>query len=163
MTPWTVAHRAPLSMGFSKQEYWSGLPCPPPGDLPYPGIEPRSPALCSLSHQGSPCNLLPNTKYQVGVPAYAAQLRPLQTRKAGGETHREGHVQAFATQGQSWQVSPRVFGYNVILFKMRPNRKQFTRSVHPSKAGPCRERYNTGLLSGPWSHSYIQGWRRPHP
>ena len=39
-TPWTVARQAPLSMGFSRQEYWSGLPCPPPGDLPYPGIEP---------------------------------------------------------------------------------------------------------------------------
>ena len=38
-TPWTVAHQAPLSMGFSRQEYWSGLPCPPPGDLPNPGIK----------------------------------------------------------------------------------------------------------------------------
>ena len=47
-TPWTIAHQAPLSMGFSKQEYWSGFPCPPPGDLPNPGIKPvslRSPAL----------------------------------------------------------------------------------------------------------------------
>ena len=41
-TPWTVAHQVPLSMGFSKQEYWSGLPFPPPGDLPDPGIEPSS-------------------------------------------------------------------------------------------------------------------------
>ena len=40
--PWTVAHQAPLSLGFSRQEYQSGLPCPPPGDLPDPGIEPRS-------------------------------------------------------------------------------------------------------------------------
>ena len=37
--PWTVAHQAPLSMGFSRQEYWSGLPCLSPGDLPDPGIE----------------------------------------------------------------------------------------------------------------------------
>ena len=44
-TPWTVAHQAPLSMGFSTQEYWSGLPFPSPGDLPDPRIEPRSPAL----------------------------------------------------------------------------------------------------------------------
>ena len=44
-TPWTVAHRAPLSMGFSRQEYWSGLPYPSPGDLPGPGIEPVSPAM----------------------------------------------------------------------------------------------------------------------
>ena len=41
-TPWTVACQAPLSMGFSRQEHWSGLPCPPPGNLPNPGIEPSS-------------------------------------------------------------------------------------------------------------------------
>ena len=44
-TPWTIARQAPLSMGFSKQEYWSGLPFPIPGDLPYSGIEPTSPKL----------------------------------------------------------------------------------------------------------------------
>ena len=44
-TPWTVGCRAPLSMGFSRQEYWSGLPFPSPGDRPDPGIEPRSPGL----------------------------------------------------------------------------------------------------------------------
>ena len=44
-TPWTVAHQVPPSMGVSRQEYWSGLPFPSPGDLPDPGIEPRSPAL----------------------------------------------------------------------------------------------------------------------
>ena len=43
-TPWTVAHQAPLSMGFSRQEYWSGLPYPPPWDLPDLGIELVSPA-----------------------------------------------------------------------------------------------------------------------
>ena len=44
-TPWTVAQPAPLSVGFSRQEYWSGLPLPPPGGLPDPGIKPTSPAL----------------------------------------------------------------------------------------------------------------------
>ena len=44
-TPWTVTHQAPLSVGFSRQGYWSGLPFSSPGDLPDPGIEPRSPAL----------------------------------------------------------------------------------------------------------------------
>ena len=44
-TPWTVAHQAPLSKGFPRQEYWSGLPFPSPGDLPDPEIEPRSPTL----------------------------------------------------------------------------------------------------------------------
>ena len=42
---WTIACQAPLSMGFSRQEYWNGLPFPSPRDLPDPGIEPRSPAL----------------------------------------------------------------------------------------------------------------------
>ena len=45
VTPWIASHQAPLSMGFSRQEYWSGLPFPSPGDLPDPGIEPGSPAL----------------------------------------------------------------------------------------------------------------------
>ena len=42
VTQWTVARQAPLFMEFSRQEYWSGLPCPPPGDLPNPGIKPAS-------------------------------------------------------------------------------------------------------------------------
>ena len=45
MTSWTAAHQAPLSMEFSSKEYWNGLPFPFPGDLPDPGIEPRSPAV----------------------------------------------------------------------------------------------------------------------
>ena len=57
-TPWTVAHQAPLSMEFSRPEYWSGFPVHSPGDLPDPGTEPQSPALQAdfyhLSHQGSP-------------------------------------------------------------------------------------------------------------
>ena len=56
VTPWTVAHQAPLSKEFSRQEYWSGQPFPSPGDLPHPVIEPGSPAcrqiLYHLSHQG---------------------------------------------------------------------------------------------------------------
>ena len=60
-THWTAAHQAPPSMGSSRQESWSGLPCPPPGDLPDPGVKPTSPAtpalqveFLPLSHQGSP-------------------------------------------------------------------------------------------------------------
>ena len=60
-TLWTVARQAPLSMGFSRQEYLSGLPCPPPGDLPNPGIEPTFPAtpalqadFLPLGHQEAP-------------------------------------------------------------------------------------------------------------
>ena len=53
-TPWTVAHQAPLSMGFLSQEYWRGLPFPPPGDLLGPGIEPASPALPSWFFTAEP-------------------------------------------------------------------------------------------------------------
>ena len=49
--PWTVARQAPLSMGFSRQEYWSGLPFPPPEDLPDPGIEPVSPVSPALARR----------------------------------------------------------------------------------------------------------------
>ena len=60
VTPWTVACQAPLSMGFSRQEYWSGLPFPSPGDLPNLGMEPRSPLLqvdsLPAEPQGKPRN-----------------------------------------------------------------------------------------------------------
>ena len=68
MTPWTVAHQALLSMGFSKQEYWSGLLCPPPGDLPDPGIESvslMSPALAGgfFLPQAPPGKFYPSLNY----------------------------------------------------------------------------------------------------
>ena len=75
-TPWTVAHQVPLSMGFSRQEYWSGLPFPPPEDLPDSGIElasPVAPALqvdsLPLSLQGSPKHCSQQCKSWVHVSA----------------------------------------------------------------------------------------------
>ena len=67
LTPWTAAPQTPLSMGFSRQEYWSGLPCPPLRDLPKPGTEAMSPALqvgtLPLSHQRCPVyNSIKNRK-----------------------------------------------------------------------------------------------------
>ena len=49
--PWIVARQVPLSMGFLRQEYWRGLPFPPPGDLPHPGIKPRVPGISCVSRQ----------------------------------------------------------------------------------------------------------------
>ena len=60
-TPWTISLQAPLSMGFSRQKYWSGLPCPPPGDLPNPGIKPRSPSLRADSLPSEPPGKPKNT------------------------------------------------------------------------------------------------------
>ena len=54
VTPWTVANQAPLSMGFPRQEYWSGLPFPSPGDLPDPGTEPVSPTFQADSLPSEP-------------------------------------------------------------------------------------------------------------
>ena len=66
-TPWTVARQAPLSMGFSRQEYWSGLPRPSPGDLPDLGMTLESPALQAdsllLNHQGRPMEVLSHDIY----------------------------------------------------------------------------------------------------
>ena len=62
VTPWTVAHQAPLSMGFSRQEYWSGLPFPSPGDLRDPGMEPRSPALQADALPSEPPGMSINIK-----------------------------------------------------------------------------------------------------
>ena len=63
VTPWTVARQAPLSMRLCRQKYWSGLPCTPPGNLPNPGIKPRSPAMAGDSFNteppGKPCNKHP--------------------------------------------------------------------------------------------------------
>ena len=79
VTLWTIAHQAPPSMGFSRQEYWSGLPFPSPGDLPNPGIEPRSPTLqadaLTSAPPGKPLEmrigeikwLLPFTWYLLGL------------------------------------------------------------------------------------------------
>ena len=92
-TPWAVAHQAPLSMGFSRQEYWSGLPFPSPGDLPDPGIEPRSPTLKADTltseppgkpysfHQMSTKDLL-KAKYP---PSRERLLPPEEPRRMGGK------------------------------------------------------------------------------
>ena len=65
MTPWTVAHQAPLSMGFSRQEYWSRLPFPTPGDLSDQGIEPMS--LVSLALAGRFFTTAPSGEPQVNI------------------------------------------------------------------------------------------------
>ena len=74
VTPWTVAHQAPLSMGFSRQEHWGGLPFPFPGDLPNPGIEPAS-----LVSPALPAGSLPLAS--PGKPRSKAALRKREGQK----------------------------------------------------------------------------------
>ena len=72
VTPWTVAHPFPLSMGFPRQEYWSGLPFPPPGDPPDPGIKPTSLVWQAdslpLNHLGSPFLFYRNSHAIIDMP-----------------------------------------------------------------------------------------------
>ena len=81
VTPWTVARQAPLSTGFSRQEYWSGLPCPPPGDLPNPGIELRSTALRADSLLSEPPGKPKNTG--VGSLSLLQGIFPIQKSNRG--------------------------------------------------------------------------------
>ena len=64
MSTWTVAHQTPLSMEFPRQEYWSGLPCPPPGDFPNPGMEPASLALAGRFFTTEPSRNLTYHEYK---------------------------------------------------------------------------------------------------
>ena len=114
--PWTVAHQTPLSMGFSRQEYWSGLPCLPPGNLPNLGIESKSPVSpilqvdsLLLSHQGSPVHCTQSLQYK--------------RRKDGLQTRR------------GWQDLVTI-ALNVILgtwgFLLQAKQKQGTLMIRPA-------------------------------
>ena len=75
-TPWTVAHQAPLSMGFSRQEYWSGLLLPSPGDLPHPGIKPESPVAPASEADSLPLSSRGNPLYMGMIHKfYVKELR----------------------------------------------------------------------------------------
>ena len=67
VTLWTVACQAPLSLGFSRQEYRCGLPCPPPGNLPDPGIEPASPVAPALQGKSLPLSHWGSMQYRIGI------------------------------------------------------------------------------------------------
>ena len=85
VTPWTVAYQAPLSVGFSRQAYWSGVPFHSPGDLPDPGIEPQSPALQAdaLSSEPPGTPFLVNTGVQVKEENSFACVSRICPQKAG--------------------------------------------------------------------------------
>ena len=78
MTPWTVARQAPLSMGFSRRKYWSGLPFPSPRDLPDPGTKPESsasPALAGRLFTTAPLGNGPPPFYAISLVGYPSSLR----------------------------------------------------------------------------------------
>ena len=77
-TPWTVAHQVPLSLGFSRQEYLSGLPCPPPGDPPDPGIKPASLMSPALTGSSGPLALPGKLPFPTGSQQTGGQVSVLQ-------------------------------------------------------------------------------------
>ena len=98
---WTVAHQAPPSMGFSRQEYWCGLPFPSPGDLPDPGIEPRSPTLqADALHRTSD----PSTNIKDVKGGKEARLK-----EEGGGGGRGG------VKGVALKTSPATYRYTGIM------------------------------------------------
>ena len=85
VTPWTTAYQSPPSMGFSRLERWGGLPFPSPGDLPDPGIEPKSPAWLADSLQSEPpltCSLSTKSRPEIH-PTFAGQQERPPRRTAG--------------------------------------------------------------------------------
>ena len=87
-TLWTISHQAPLSMGFSRQEYWRGLPCPPPGDLPNLGTEPRSLTLQVDSLPSEP----PGKPKNTGVGSLFLLQGIFRTQKSNRDLLRCGRI-----------------------------------------------------------------------
>ena len=120
--PWTVAHQAPPSMGFSRQEYWSGLPFPAPGDLPDPGIEPRSPTLQADALTSAPPGKPLNTR----IPSL--RKPPIENRTSDPSTNikdfkrgKEARLKEEGGRGGGWvkgvalQTSPATYRYPGIM------------------------------------------------
>ena len=107
--PWTVAHQAPLSMGFSRQEYWSGLPFPSPGDLPNPGIKPRSPTLQADALTSAPLGKPLNIRIQVLTSKISREKRKPGWKKKGEEA-REGGKRSGLTDISCHLQIPKHYG-----------------------------------------------------
>ena len=100
-TPRTAAHQAPLSMEFSRLQYWNGLPCPLSGDLPNPGIEPGSPALQADSLPSEPAGKPENTG--VGSLSLLQGIFPTQ-RSNPGALHCRRILYQLSYQGSPWHL-----------------------------------------------------------
>ena len=146
-TLWTVARQAPLSMGFSRQGSWNGLPCPSPGDLPDPGIEPRSPALQADS---LPTELCTHTS------ACSEPREPSKWCEAGprleAEPGRSGHV-ATSSVSQASIIFPffSAFSSSLCLFLCPATPRLSGHSASPYPHKHC-------FLTPSWSCNQWWGW-----
>ena len=122
-TQWIITHQASLSMGFSRQEYWSGLPCLPPGNLSNPGIKPMSPAdpvlqadSLPLSHQGSPKGPWLGIKFQQSLQKCHAVLSALPKRSAVQGLWSRPHTPTAHVPGMHRHVKPPILSKQVASF-----------------------------------------------
>ena len=141
-TPWTTAQQAPLSVEFFMQEYWSGLPCPPPGDLPNPGIKPVSPASPALAGgfftTSTTCLTLCNAMDH-GLPGFSVH-GILQTRILGGLPFPSPTWEAYVSLNLAGSSCLRV---------LRPARAGYLPAVLPQLPPSLWE--SQGPLPGPQS------------
>ena len=113
-TPWTVAHQAPLFLGFSRQEYWSGLPCPPPGDLPDPGVELMSLYVSCIGRQ----HKVPNTcscemttsQHDTGVDVRENKGKHWGCEQPGGGEPGRASRGSWAARGQTAELTAETRG-----------------------------------------------------
>ena len=134
VTTWTVAHQSPLCMGFSRQEYCNGLPCPSPGDLPNLGIEPGSPTL-----QADSLATKLQGKIYKGVLALPKRCS---TQLGLPEAHRSGWSQV--SQGCSLRINSVQFSHSVMSDSLQSHGLQHARPPCPS---PTPRAYSNSCLS----------------
>ena len=143
-TPWTVAYQTPPSMGFSRQEYWSGLPCPPPGDLPNLGIEPRSSTLRADSLPAEPLGKPRNTG--VGSHSLLQGIFPTQGSNPG-PPHCKRILYQLSHQGSPRILEWAAFPFSGDLHDLGFNPGSPALQVDSLQAEPPGKPKNTGVGS----------------
>ena len=137
-----VACQAPLSMGFSRQEYWSGLPCPPPGDLPDPGIEPMSlmsPALAGgffQANAGLPCYLKPGYSFK-----RVSRVQKNKNKKAGvsiwsRKNRASGERLSWLTYPNNWHRQSKAGGSCSVFTGLETGLSTPSSSLRPLHSHP---------------------------
>ena len=120
---WTVTRQAPLSTGFSRQEYWSGLPFPSAGDLPYPGIKPRSPA-----SQADPLTSEPPRKPKMAIVSLYQSIVTLNINVSNPliERHKSGWLNSKKQKTQLYAVSKRPCSFRNTQTQKWRQRKRYS-------------------------------------
>ena len=149
VTTWTVAHQAPLSTEFSRQEYWSGLPFPPPGDRPDPGAERRSPASAALAGRFFATVCSPG---EVGGDARQARWTlapPANVRKDAGAGGLQGIQEASAGKRapQAQGTGDRAWGGGRCATETLPATTPGTERLAPATVAPGKDHLEVRVLN----------------